>query len=162
MRQLLGWIIVMGLGLSGCQMTATPGRTADKGRAQLSCRANLGCQIMRIDQKISSQSVPAPGEMAPVLTMPAGRHEVAIEFYPVSTQRAEHFSFIHDFARDRRYVLAVYRQRSGQDESLSQVTLPRRMCIDLIEGETPIRRFCRQSQDPTATNEFVELKLVTR
>lgn len=93
------------------------------------------------------------------LSVPAQQHEVVIRFYPISINRAEKLHVIHHFKPMRTYIFNMYRSRSGGVGSLLEVAAPEPLCVDLIEGNETIRRFCKPYDALTGLGEFSEQKI---
>lgn len=89
------------------------------------------------------------------LSMPAKSYEIAISFYPISKYRAENVVVIHEFKAGYQYTFHMYRQRSKQG-SLLDVSAPDPLCVELLQDQLAIRRFCRQHDALTGLGEFVE------
>lgn len=91
------------------------------------------------------------------VAMRPGRNEIKVRFYPVTPDRAENFALIHDFGADRNYRLSMFRQTSAKAAaSLLSAATPDPLCVDLLENEKVIRRFCRPFDPATGLGEFVE------
>ena len=82
------------------------------------------------------------------LSVPAKQYEVVIRYYPISPDRAETFHVIH-----------AYRDRAHQSGSLLKVSVPEPLCVDLLQEQRTIRRFCRPFDVSTGLGEFVEKKI---
>lgn len=93
------------------------------------------------------------------LTVPDQQHEVVIRFYPISMDRAEKISVIHNFKANKSYSFKMYRNRSKQSGSLLNVSAPDPLCVVLLQDQHPIRRFCKPYNVLTGLGEFVEQKL---
>lgn len=172
------------VGLSACSSlpsSNTANLTAThhaEDTAYLSCTGVSYCQFERIDNiqlvnpdndwltmqalrtgmiKLKDTNI-KKGKVAFDLTVSAQQHEISVKFYPVSEYRAEKFTIIHKFQAGQHYQLMMYRQRAEQ-ESLLEVSTPEPLCVDLQQGETTIRRFCRTHDAVTGFGEFVEQNL---
>lgn len=174
----------MAIGLSACHSLPSS-NTANftttehsEQTAHLSCTGVSYCQFERIDNiqlvnldndwltmqalrtgmiKLKDTNI-KKGKVAFDLTVSAQQHEISVKFYPVSEYRAEKFTIIHKFQAGQHYQLVMYRQRI-QHESLLEVSTPDPLCIDLQQGETTIRRFCRTHDAVTGFGEFIEQNL---
>ena len=93
------------------------------------------------------------------LNVPAKQYEVVIRFYPISPDRAETFHVIHAFKSNQRYTFKMYRDRAHQSGSLLKVSVPEPLCVDLLQEQRTIRRFCRPFDVSTGLGEFVEKKI---
>lgn len=92
------------------------------------------------------------------LSVPAKSHEIAINFYPISKEKAEKFVVIHKFKAGYQYTFHMYRQREKQG-SLLEVSAPDPLCVELLQNQMAIKRFCRQHDALTGLGEFVEQKI---
>lgn len=92
------------------------------------------------------------------LTAPAGQHEVVMRFYPISRERAEKITVIHNFIAGQSYTFKMYRDRSKRAASLLSVSAPEPLCVALIEGQRTVRRFCKPYNVMTGLGEFIEQK----
>lgn len=93
------------------------------------------------------------------IAMRPGTHEVKVRFYPVTWDRAETFTLIHQFQANRDYSLRMFRQRGAASAgSLLSVATPDPLCIQLIENDKVLRKFCRPFDPVTGLGEFVEQK----
>lgn len=172
------------VGLSACSSLPSSNTTNliathhAEDTAYLSCTGVSYCQFERIDNiqlvnpdndwltmqalrtgmiKLKDTNI-KKGKVAFDLTVSAQQHEISVKFYPVSEYRAEKFTIIHKFQAGQHYQLMMYRQRAEQ-ESLLEVSTPEPLCVDLQQGETTIRRFCRTHDAVTGFGEFVEQNL---
>ena len=97
------------------------------------------------------------------IAMRPGTHEVKVRFYPITWDRAETFTLIHAFAANRDYSLNMFRERAkvsaSSGGSLLSVATPDPLCIQLLENEKIVRRFCRPFNPTTGLGEFVEQKI---
>lgn len=93
------------------------------------------------------------------LAVAEGMHEVRLQFYPVTLERAEQFTLIHQFKASREYHLNLFRDRQTQPNSLLAMAAPDPLCVDLSENKRVIRRFCRPFDPETGLGEFIETKL---
>lgn len=89
------------------------------------------------------------------LSVPAKRHEIAINFYPISRDKAEKLVVIHQFKAGHQYTFHMYRQREKQG-SLFNVSAPDPLCVELLQNQIAIKRFCRKHDALTGLGEFVE------
>lgn len=93
------------------------------------------------------------------LSVPAKQSEVVIRFYPISPDRAEIFHIIHTFKPHVNYTFKMYRKRAHRSGSLLKVSTPEPLCVDLLQEQHTIRRFCRPFNVATGVGEFVEKKI---
>lgn len=93
------------------------------------------------------------------LSVPPKRHEIVIRFYPVSKERAEKFTVFHQFKPMQTYTFRMYRERDNGVGSLLNVSAPKPLCIDLVEGQNTVRRFCKSYNVFNGLGEFVEQKI---
>ncbi|OTG85663.1 hypothetical protein B9T31_10910 [Acinetobacter sp. ANC 4558] len=96
------------------------------------------------------------------LSVSPQQHEIVIRFYPISKERAEKLFVIHKFEAKRNYTFKMYRNRGVGTGSLLNVSAPEPLCVDLIEGQKTIRRFCKPYNVLNGLGEFVEMKLNKR
>ena len=96
------------------------------------------------------------------LSVSPKQHEIAIRFYPVSKNRAEKLIVIHQFKPSQNYTFKMYRNRGTGAGSLLNVSAPEPLCVDLIEGQKTIRRFCKPYDVLNGLGEFTEKKVNKR
>lgn len=180
------WLMSTIFVLAGCQSPATVVDTykilqapkIDLDTVYVTCAAAQGCEFARVDdvvvideqtgrpspQAIERGMVRLEGSVFSLhhqyaLSLISGEQEVAIRFYPVSGERAERFHLIHNFLIGHRYQLTMYRQRAATNGSLLNVAAPGALCVDLLQDEIVLRRFCRPFDVLTGLGEFVEQKV---
>lgn len=90
------------------------------------------------------------------IAMKPGQSEVSVRFYPVTMDRAEHFTLIHNFRADKKYQVKLFRQRNATSGSLLSIATPGALCVDLLENDKVNRRFCRPFDPLTGLGEFLE------
>lgn len=146
--------------------------------ALLSCSASIACYFARVDdiavldekskrpmRKAIEQGILRlegsifATEHQYALSLIPDRHEVMVWFHPVSEERSEQFHLIHNFKADYQYKLVMYRKRSQGNGSLLQMAAPGELCVDLLQDEIAIRRFCRPYNVMTGQGEFVEKRV---
>lgn len=93
------------------------------------------------------------------LTIPANQYEMVIRFYPISQQHAEVFHVIHNLKENQQYTFKMYRKRSANAGSLLNVSAPSPLCVDMLQGQKTIRRFCRPYNAETGLSEYIEQKI---
>ncbi len=93
------------------------------------------------------------------LSVPPAQAELVIRYYPISSKHAEVFHVIHNFKSNQSYTFKMYRKRFTTPGSLLSVSAPTPLCVDLLQGQKPIRRFCRPYDVLTGISEFVEQKI---
>ena len=171
--------------LAGCQTKPTVNKVMDTYKilqskkdsqsVYLTCAASIDCHFARVDdilildekakrptaEAIKQGLIRLEGSLLSAqqkyaLSLAGGEHEVVVRFYPVSAERAEHFHIIHNFRTGHLYKMQMYRQKSSVSGSLMQVAAPGELCVDLLQDETVIRRFCRPYNAMTGLGEFVE------
>lgn len=108
--------------------------------------------------RLQGQSFSGNKRLSFYLSVPAKSHEIAINFYPVSKNKAEKFAVIHDFKAGYQYTFHMYRQRAKQG-SLLDVSAPDPLCVDLLQNQIAVKRFCRTHDALTGLGEFVEQKI---
>ena len=89
------------------------------------------------------------------------KREVHVNFYPENNLGyVERFAMIHDFADPGTYQLRAYQKKSGQSSgSLLDTASPEPLCVELYQGNTVQRRFCKQI-GTEHQGEFVEASIV--
>ncbi|MEJ6068096.1 hypothetical protein MT378_10140 [Psychrobacter sp. 16-Bac2893] len=89
------------------------------------------------------------------------KREVHVNFYPENNLGyVERFAMIHDFASPGTYQLRAYQKKSGQSSgSLLDTASPEPLCVELYQGNTVQRRFCKQI-GTEHQGEFVETGIV--
>lgn len=152
---------------------------AGSNTLRLSCEASQGCEVERIDDIIiideqtrrpTSQAIERgmlrmEGSVFSVrhqyaISMPAGVHELKVRFYPTSGERSEKFHVIHQFLAGHNYKLVMYRKKSASTGgSLLNVAMPNALCVDLLQDDLALRRFCRPHDVVTGLGEFVEQRV---
>ncbi|WP_173911641.1 hypothetical protein [Acinetobacter sp. Marseille-Q1618] len=106
--------------------------------------------------KLSNQD---PKNRTLFLSVPANQYELVIRFYPISQQHAEVFHVIHHFKAHQNYTFKMYRKRSENAGSLLNVSAPSPLCVDMLQAEQTIRRFCRPYNAETGLSEYIEQKI---
>lgn len=146
--------------------------------ATVHCSGGLRCQfkslneLVLLDEKSGApteaaqkaavfryESMPQQSNALYHLAVAEGLHELRLQFYPVTLERAEQFSVIHQFKAGHDYVLHLFRDRRTAPSSLLAMAAPDPLCVDLSENNRVIRRFCRPFDPETGLGEFVETKL---
>lgn len=92
------------------------------------------------------------------LNVPSGQNEIVIRFYPISKERAEKISVIHNFKAGKTYTFNMYRARVKRADNLLNASTPDPLCVALMEGQKTVRRFCKPYNVLTGLGEFVEQK----
>lgn len=137
------------------------------------CEGGVGCTFIDVD----GQQVPGyrdgqsfgdhqlgfvdqgktPVRLQPAISISPGQHQLKLDFYPLLPNRAEQFKLIHDFQPGHSYLLKQYVKRAeARPASLLEQAAPDPLCIDLLEGVTVVRTFCRPHNAETGMGEFVE------
>lgn len=143
-------------GALGCEFASLNNMTVIDEQAHQPTRQALEAAVVRFESANFSNAQYARH----FVTLRPGRNEVRVRFYPVTRERAENFSLIHDFRPDHTYRLHMFRQRSSQaSSSLLSAATPEPLCINLMENDKAVRRFCRPFDPATGLGEFVEQKL---
>lgn len=174
--------------LAGCQSVSTVSNALDTYKilqnkdenrtASLSCSASVACSFARVDdiivideetnrptkKSIQQGLLRLEGSIFATqhqysLSLVPQQHEIMVRFYPVSQERAEQFHLIHKFKAGHQYELQMYRQKTNGNGSLLQMATPGNLCVDLLENETTIRRFCRTHNVVSGKGEFVETRI---
>ena len=79
-----------------------------------------------------------------------------MSFYPVTLDRAEQFVLIHEFKAGHQYNLHLFRDRNVHASSVLNMAAPDPLCIEVLENQQQIRRFCRPFDPQTGLGEFIE------
>ncbi|WP_445114913.1 hypothetical protein [Acinetobacter sp. WZC-1] len=186
MTRVLGYRVLVGLVglvLSACQsmdamrMIQTDKKQHNRNTVQVYCAGAEICEFGRlngliiVDEKshrVTSEAMKKayvrqmadrPDQKGTYLTIPAQQYEMVIRFYPISQQHAEVFHIIHNFKENQRYTFKMYRQRSRDSGSLLNVSAPNPLCVDMLQEQRTIRRFCRPYNVVTGVSEFIEQKI---
>lgn len=113
--------------------------------------------------RFEDNSLSSPQDARYFITMRPGHNEVKVRFYPVTPDRAENFALIHDFRADRTYRLNMFRQRNTDaSASLLSAATPDPLCVDLLENDKVLRRFCRPFDPATGLGEFLEQRIAAK
>lgn len=161
--------------LTPAQVSMAPAPVARADQVRIYCSGGVGCRIDRLDGVSLYQAdgikLSAEAEQAAVMQKDrvdrdpdlqhfvvtnTGTHQVRVQFYPVTKERAEQFVLIHRFKAGHVYRLHQYRDRKQQAASLLAAATPDPLCIELLENQRQIRRFCRPFDPQTGLGEFVE------
>lgn len=153
------------------------------GMAVLDCSGGLGCEFAQLNHTVvisettrqpTNEAIQAamvrfaePGSSTSQavrykIAVRPGRNEVKLRFYPITPDRAENFSLIHDFQANKTYHLNMFRQRTTHSAaSVLSAATPEPLCVDLLENDTLLRRFCRPFDPATGLGEFIEQRLAS-
>lgn len=161
--------------LTPAQVSMAPAPTTQAEQVRIYCSGGVGCRFDRLDEvplyqadgvQFSAEAQRAAvmqrdqadrdPDMQRFVVTHAGTHQVRVQFYPVTTDRAEQFVLIHRFQAGHVYRLHQYRDRKQQAASLLAAATPDPLCIELLENQRQIRRFCRPFDPQTGLGEFVE------
>ncbi len=93
------------------------------------------------------------------LSVPAGQHELVVRFYPISKDKAETLHLFQRFKANQNYTFKMYRERKAHNKSLLNASAPDPLCVDLLQEQKTIRRFCKPYNAVTGIAEFVERKI---
>lgn len=93
------------------------------------------------------------------MTVPSGQNEIVIRFYPISKDRAEKITVIHQFKAQKTYIFNMYRAREPHVGNLLHVSAPDPLCVDLLEEKKVVRHFCKPYNVLTGLGEFIEKKV---
>lgn len=110
-------------------------------------------QIVRLNAK----SLSRPNSI--YLSVAPGQHELVIRFYPITKDKAETLHIFHRFQAKQSYTFKMYRARSVKVNNLLNASVPDPLCVDLIQQQKTIRRFCKPYNAQTGIAEFVEKKI---
>ncbi|MEG2266721.1 MAG: hypothetical protein RSC68_20595, partial [Acinetobacter sp.] len=152
--------------------------TESKSNALIYCTGTPDCQFERFNQtiivnadngRISDEALKQKlvrlkaknlNQANPIyLSVPAGQHELVVRFYPISKDKAETLHVFHRFQANNRYSLKMFRDRSARSSSLLNASAPDPLCVDLVQEQKTIRRFCKPYNAVTGIAEFVEKKI---
>ena len=88
------------------------------------------------------------------------KREVQVNFYPENNLGyVERFAMIHDFVEADTYQLRAYQKKSSDSSgSLLDTASPEPLCVDLYQGNSVQRRFCKEL-GAEHQGEFVETRL---
>ena len=88
------------------------------------------------------------------------KREVQVNFYPENNLGyVERFAMIHDFVEADTYQLRAYQKKSSDNSgSLLDTASPEPLCVDLYQGNSVQRRFCKEL-GAEHQGEFVETRL---
>lgn len=89
-------------------------------------------------------------------------NEIKVRFYPITPERAENFSLIHNFKAGKTYQLNMFRKQgnTGSSSLLSMAT-PDPLCVQLLEDDKISRLFCRPFDPATGLGEFIEQRVTS-
>ena len=120
--------------------------------------------LMRFESGLASNPITAVQQSASkyFVTMPPGKHEVKMRFYPITPTRSENFILIHNFVQGKSYQLSMFRHRdkSGSTSVLNMAT-PEPLCVQLLEDKKVVRQFCRPFDPTTGLGEFIEQRVTS-
>ncbi|WP_040332104.1 hypothetical protein [Acinetobacter nectaris] len=141
------------------------------------CEGTINCEFERVDNVmvvdesthlIRSEAIEKGyvrlkdkstfGSNAIFLALPAQQHEVVIRFYPISLDRAEKINVIQQFKPNKHYKFVMYRERVKRSNRLLSVSVPDPLCVQLLENDKAVRRFCKPYNVLNGLGEFIEQK----
>lgn len=132
--------------------------------AQTSMHANI--DMTPLAHKNEIKIVPLSASGMPGLTnyyarVKPAKREVQVNFYPENNLGyVERFTLIHDFIDADTYQLRAYQKKSNDNSgSLLDTASPQPLCVDLYQGNTVQRRFCKELS-AEHQGEFVETRVV--
>ncbi|WP_201538930.1 hypothetical protein [Psychrobacter sp. 1044] len=132
--------------------------------AQTSMHANI--DMTPLAHKNEIKIVPLSASGMPGLTnyyarVKPAKREVQVNFYPENNLGyVERFTLIHDFIDADTYQLRAYQKKSNDNSgSLLDTASPQPLCVDLYQGNTVQRRFCKELS-AEHQGEFVETRIV--
>lgn len=148
------------------------------GIASVHCSGGVGCQFVSLNNvELLNPQTGEPTEQGKTdavlrfespatndssqyfLALTAAPHDVELLFYPIARDRVEKFKLTHRFKAGHRYDLKLYRQEREQSASLLSLAGPAPLCVDMLDDDKVVRRFCRTYGFQTMTTSFVEQKL---
>ena len=134
------------------------------GNKQVS--APIAMDMTPLSHKNAIKIVPLSASAMPGLTnyyarVTPAKREVQINFYPENNLGyVERFAMIHDFMEEGTYQLRAYQKKSGANSgSLLETASPEPLCVDLYQGNSVQRRFCKEV-GAEHQGEFVETRVV--
>ena len=134
------------------------------GNKQVS--APIAMDMTPLSHKNAIKIVPLSASAMPGLTnyyarVTPAKREVQINFYPENNLGyVERFAMIHDFMEEGTYQLRAYQKKSGANSgSLLETASPEPLCVDLYQGNSVKRRFCKE-MGAEHQGEFVETRVV--
>ncbi|WP_201614544.1 hypothetical protein [Psychrobacter sp. JCM 18902] len=132
--------------------------------AQTSMHANIDMTPLAHKNEIKIVPLSASGMLG--LTnyyarVKPAKREVQVNFYPENNLGyVERFTLIHDFIDADTYQLRAYQKKSNDNSgSLLDTASPQPLCVDLYQGNTVQRRFCKELS-AEHQGEFVETRIV--
>ncbi len=148
------------------------------GIASVHCSGGIGCQFVSLNNKellhpqtgepteqaktdavLRFESSAAKDSSQYFLALTAAPHDIELLFFPISRDRVEKFNLTHRFKAGHRYDLKLYRQEREQSASLLSLAGPAPLCVDMLDDDKVVRRFCRTYGFQTMTTSFVEQKI---
>ncbi len=143
------------------------------GGIDVRCSGGVGCTFIDVDgaqvplyragRTTASDGVPyktqyhEPVSLRRHIRVQPGKREFKLDFYPLTPDRAEQFKIIHTVVAGRQYELHQYFQRAPRHGgSLLEQAPPEPLCVDLLENNKKIRKFCRSHNGTNGLGEFVE------
>ena len=147
------------------------------GIASVHCSGGVGCQFVSLNNVVLLNPQGEPTEHGKTdavlrfestatnyssqyyLALTAAPHDVEILFFPITRDRVEKFNLTHRFKAGHRYDLKLYRQEREQSASLLSLAGPAPLCVDVLDDDKVVRRFCRTYGFQMMTTSFVEQKI---
>ena len=151
------------------------------GLVDLHCTGMVRCEFAKLNNTVVINDLtkqPSPESIAAAIVrfeptkatgqqaskyfvgMQPGKNEIKLRFYPITPERAENFSLIHNFLVGKTYQLSMYRQKPvNGSSSILNIATPEPLCVQLHEGEKVVRRFCRPFDPTTGLGEFIEQRV---
>ncbi|WP_286796887.1 hypothetical protein [Psychrobacter sp. UBA6291] len=128
--------------------------------------APIAMDMTPLSHKNAIKIVPLSASAMPGLTnyyarVTPAKREVQINFYPENNLGyVERFAMIHDFMEEGTYQLRAYQKKSDANSgSLLETASPEPLCVDLYQGNSVKRRFCKE-MGAEHQGEFVETRVV--
>lgn len=149
-----------------------------QSNALIYCAGTQNCEFERLDKtiivdvatgrlskeamqqnivRLNAEKLSQPNSV--YLSIPSGQHELVVRFYPISRDKAEVLHVFQNFQAHRKYTFKMYRDRSSKVSSLLNASVPDPLCVDLLQEQKTIRRFCKPYNVQTGIAEFVEHKI---
>ena len=144
---------------------ANGARKSRIGNKQTQVPMSINMDMTPLAHNNAIKIVPLSASAMPKLTnyyarVKPAKREVHVNFYPENNLGyVERFAMIHDFAKPGTYQLRAYQKKSTQSSgSLLDTASPEPLCVELYQGKTVERRFCKEIGEHQG--EFVEARVV--
>lgn len=135
------------------------------GKSNNHAIASMTMDMTPLAHKNAIKIVPLSTSAMPGLTnyyarVKPAKREVQVNFYPENNLGyVERFAMIHDFVEPGTYQLRAYQQKTSKNSgSLLDSASPEPLCVELYQGKSVQRRFCKQL-GAEHQGEFVETSI---